>query len=588
MKKFLTVSLVALFAVALLALTACRTEDPPAGGGTVEPPVQNQQETPATPDEPVQPPDAPEGFWPEGLDENGRFIETQTLSVMMWDRHQERLPDIENSGWADYIRETALRDLNLNIVFEIVPRWEWESVTSTLIGASAAPDVSFHFGGLGMTNTFAQMGAILDLEPLLAQYGFLLPNLYDWFDELVYFNQDPTTGEVFAISSRRTDPFTLRQSVFIREDWLNTLDIAPPTTLQEFEDALVAFRDNAELLLGADADMMIPLMMDGDVGWALGALIESFIPDAITEREWFRYDFDARRIMHPTTKEALRVGNRWFNMGLVFSEFAYGEAGDLMPGFIREGFVGAQIANWDMPFRAGGDMQIVSMRENVGPEANFISILPFPNDAGNRVMYTFPAADRQIVLPHTNSNPLASLLFIDLMSRQDVRDFLAFGIEGVHHVVEDNGALRLIPGADQPDNFIFAATNNFDINFVANGFSLPTWEQQINTVALGYAGIEPEAIMAAIDTATSASRVWRNVIVRPIDAQEGMTVPLQEFRDTVLQNALGAPEADFDQVWDTLIEQYMQMGGRAIIEERDRAWVETFGNVDNMPGWTGW
>ena len=581
MKKLSVLLLVAILAMAVLALTGCQRE--------AEPPQQPAQEqTPAQQQAPAVPtPPAPEPSEMEllGLDENGRFLETQQLTVGIWDRGHERMPDMTDNGWTDWLKERALQDLNIEVEFISISRWDQGEVTSTLIGANSAPDVTFHFGALPMTNTFAEMGALLDLSPLLERYGGLLPDLYNWLDDLVYYNARPT-GENFALSSRRTE--IMRQNTFIREDWLNRLNIAPPTTLQEFEYALIAFRDNADYLLGADAHMMIPLLMDGDVGWALGTLIDSFVPNDITEREWFRYGFDDRRVMHPTTKEAIRVGNRWFNEGLVFSEFAYGEAGDLMPGFVREGFVGAQIANWDMPFRAGGDMQIQTMRENIGPEANFITITPFPNDAGINVLPAFSSSDRHIVLPHTNSNPLAALLYINFVSSQEVRDFMSHGLEGIHHIVEDGGARRTLPAAELPDNFVFAAVNNFDIQFVSNGFDLGTPELTVATLALAYAGIEPEAIMTARQTALDHARVWRSVVLRPIAAQEGMSTPLNEFRDTLLHNAMMAPVDQFDAVWDDFFGQYMAMGGQAIINERDQAWVEHFGNVDFGPGWEGW
>ena len=589
MKHYFKAMVVVPAFAAVLAFTGC------TGGGDATPPAPiTPVEAPAAPavvaeageeiDVAVEAGDP--RLAQHGLDENLRFINTQPLSVAIWDRGHERMPDMADNGWTEWMQAQLLEDHNIAVEFVVVPRWEESAFTSTLIGAGSAPDVTFHFGGMALTNTFAGMGALLDFGPLLETYRDWLPNMYGFLGENVYWNIDPVTGQNFALASRRTE--IMRQNTFIREDWLNALDLAPPTNFDEFEAALIAFRDNAELLLGEDADMMVPLMMDGDVGWAAMALIESFIPDAITEREWFRYDFDVRRIMHPTTKEAIRIINRWYHEGLIFQEFAYGEAGTVMADLVRLGVVGAQIANWDMPFRAGGDLQIVTMREHRGPEANFITILPFQNDAGNSVMFAFSPADRNIVLPATNANPVASLLYIDWISRQSTRDFLAFGEEGRHHAVEAGGALRILPGEEQPDNMIFAAVHNFDINFISNGFDLGNNERTVNTLALAYAGIEPSAIMEARNMALSAARVWRTVHTRPIDAQEGMTTPLNEFRDTVFHNSVVAPIDQFDQVWDTMMAQYMAMGGQAIIDERDQAWVELFGDVDFMPGWQGW
>ena len=468
-----------------------------------------------------------------------RFHQTVHITSVIWDRSHERMPDMTDNGWTDWIRAELLATHNIHVDFVEVPRWEEGAFTNTLIGAGAAPDLTFHFGGRGATNTFAEMGALLDILPLLERYGAHLPHMYDWFGDLLYYDLDPGTGQMFSIPSRRTE--IMRQHAFIREDWLNTLGIAPPTTFQQFENALIAFRDNAELLLGADAHMMVPLALGSDVAWGLGPLIESFMPDQITERQLFVYGFDgARRTEQPTTKEAIRIANRWFHEGLIWREFAYGDA-TVLGDLIRLGVVGAQMANWDMPFRGGGDQQIVTMREHRGPDANFIPIKPFPNDAGRVVMYAFSPADRRINLPHTNQNPLATLLFIDFMSRQSTRDFLAFGIEGVHHVVEDNGAKRILSSEEWPDNMVFAGVNNFDINFVANGFCLGDDYLTVATLALGYPGISPEAIMEARSTAIAAARVPRSTLIRPRVSEEGMGVPLGEFRDTLLHNAIVAP-----------------------------------------------
>ena len=577
MKKYLKALLVVAVFVVLLAFAACAQDDAGVVADPVTPPAGQDAAQDA-----AQDPVVVDGVGPDGF----RFAETVHITSVIWDRGHERMPDMTDNGWTDWIREQMLEIHNIHVDFVEVPRWDQGPFTTTLIGAGAAPDLTFHFGGRAMTNTFAEMGALLDLMPLLERYRQYLPNMYDWFGDLMYYDYNPLTGQMFAIPSRRTE--IMRQHTFIREDWLNTLGIAPPTTFQEFENALIAFRDNAELLLGDDAHMMIPFALGDDVGWGIGTIVESLMPDQITERELFIRGFCARRIEHPSTREAVRIANRWFHEGLVFQEFAYGEAGTILGDYIRLGVVGAQIANWDMPFRGGGDQQIVTMREHRGPDANFIPILPFPNDAGRVVMYAFNPADRRIVLPHTNQNQLATLLYIDFMARQSTRDFLAFGIEGEHHVVEPNGAIRILPSEDWPDNMVFAAVNNFDINFVANGFDLGDDYLTVATLALAYPGIEAEAVMEARSTAIAAARVPRSVTVRPIAAEEGMTTPLSEFRDTVFHNAVMAAPEDFDAVWDSFIGQYFAMGAQAIIDERDAAWVEAFGDVPNMPGDRGW
>lgn len=58
---------------------------------------------------------------------------------------------------------------------------------------------------------------------------------------------------------------------------------------------------------------------------------------------------------------------------------------------------------------------------------------------------------------------------------------------------------------------------------------------------------------------------------------------LSEKRDIVYDNAVIAPVADFDKVWDQGVQDYLNAGGQAIMDEREEKWVATYGDVDMLP-----
>ena len=58
---------------------------------------------------------------------------------------------------------------------------------------------------------------------------------------------------------------------------------------------LIAFHDNAELLLGADASKMVPYSVSYDVGWRAATLIESFLDPNMSDREYYINGFDDRK-----------------------------------------------------------------------------------------------------------------------------------------------------------------------------------------------------------------------------------------------------------------------------------------------------
>src|SRR5690606_13922454 len=101
-----------------------------------------------------------------------------------------------------------------------------------------------------------------------------------------------------------------------------------PRTLQEFEDMLVAFRDNADVLLGTDADKMVPFSISYDVGWRSDHLTAAFVPNDITDKDYYVNGFDDRHLLLPGYKEGIRVLNKWYNMDLIWKDFALYGAGD--------------------------------------------------------------------------------------------------------------------------------------------------------------------------------------------------------------------------------------------------------------------
>ncbi|MCL1936590.1 MAG: sugar ABC transporter substrate-binding protein [Defluviitaleaceae bacterium] len=526
-----------------------------------------------------------------GLDTNLRFIEPRTISVGLWDRSHDRIPNFADSYWAQWVADEILATHNIIVEWVPIPRWDEPEFQSTLLAAGQAPDISYTFQN-PMVTTFANMGGITNMYPLLQQYRDLLPNLYDLLQENVYWNFDPTTNELWSLTGRLVQDG--RVNTFIREDWLNTLGLPIPTTLEEFENTLIAFRDNAEVLLGADAANISPFRLEHDVAWSAGLIFESFIPNDITEREWFRYGFDDRRFMfRDAAREATRVLNRWFNEGLLYNDFFLHPAGTpIVDDQIRLGRVGAFIQSWDMPFRPA-EALITDMRLNVGPEANFIAIAPFTNDVGI-VRKFFPnPTDRFIYFPITNTEPLASLLYLDFISRLDVREFLQFGIEGIHRLTLENGAIQTLAESDGtdgtpvhiwPNHQFIPSLRNFDITITVNGIDLGDPYITAATLALGYPGIEPAAVMQSRSIGLDNAYWFRQIQTRQIASEEGMTAPLADQRDVILHQLIVATNPnDFDATFDAMYSTYLALGAQAIINERDAAWVETFGDVDTMP-----
>lgn len=566
-KKVLSVLL---SAAMVLSLAACGKDAAPApstGNTATEAPAA-EEKTPAGPDE-------------NGMID-GKFAETRHISVELYDRAVDGGTDAGNNAWTAWIQQQMLDRYNVEVEFVTVPRWTEGDEINNLLAAGTAPDICYTYS-YPTIQTYANMGGVIDLAPVLEQYKSFLSNMFDWLgDAAIYQDLDPATGTLWAIEGKRNE--VCRINTFIRQDWLDTLGLAVPTTKAEFEAALVAFRDNAETLLGADADKMVPYSVSYDIGWRAATLIESFMDPDITDKEYYINGYDDRKLTQNGTKEAIRLLNKWYNDGLIWKDFALYSSGDTTEDdMIKAGFVGAFTHNYDYPFRGEKDSINNTLAGLYGEQAKFVAINCFEDKNGNYTKYNNGVTgDRKVFFPATNDEVLASLCYLEFMSDASVVEYLQIGEEGVNHVTHDNGAIEIIPVDEANHDWYQNSGKNIDMTINCNGLRLATPELTNLSLTLSYPDNNPADITEAIN---AAMLDWRSAPVPSCGdiAAEAEGTDLAGKRDVVYDNAVVASVDKFDETWDAEMAEYLANGGQAIIDERAAAWENTYGSADMLP-----
>jgi len=524
--------------------------------------------TGASSSEPTKAPDSSKPTTSAPADDSeivdGRFVKTRKITVEVYDRSNDGGSKPEDNFYTDFIKEGMLRDHNVEVTFVPVPRWTETDVLNNLLAAGDAPDICVTYS-YPTIQAYANMGGVIDLAPLLEKYKPMLTNLWDLLgDNNIYYNQDPTTGTVWAIEAIRAQ--IPRINTFVREDWLKKLNIPEPKTLEEFENMLYAFKNNAATLLGADADKIVPFSLSFDVGWTASNLLISFVPDATTDEEFFIYGFDDRGLTWPGIKEGVRKLNEWYNAGLIWKDFYLYKEGDTTEAnMMKAGYVGSMMQNWDNPYRDGDQGIHGTLQKMVGPEAAYIAIDPFPNDAGKYKKLTYSSIDRKVFFPSTNKEPLASLLYLDWISTLENRRFLQIGEEGVTHEVMPDGAIKTIAATGDK---IMNSVNNLDYTITINGLDLGDPDLTTRSLALGYAGVDARFIQKAFNTAMNDGFTPKNFNVGEIKSEAGMGQVLKEKRDILFAQAITCKPEEFDAVWEAGYKEYLNAGGQAIIDER--------------------
>ncbi len=496
---------------------------------------------------------------------NGKFTTTKSITVEVYDRSNDGGSKPEDNPFTDFIKEGMLRDHNVAVTFRRVPRWTEVEAMNNLLAAGDAPDVCVTYSYPTIL-TYAGMGGVLDMAPYLEQNKSQLANLWGLLtDRNLYWDKDPVKGNIWAIEALLFQ--NNRTSVFVREDWLKKLGMKEPKTLAEFETMLRAFKANAAKLLGKDAGKMIPFSISFDVGWRADILTTSFVPDKITDKEMWINGFDDRRVLWPNFKQGIKVLNKWYNEGLIWKDFPLYGAGDKTEdNQMKAGYVGAFIHNWDYPYRDTGDGGIAgNLKKLVGPDAAYIAIECFKNDAGAYRKYLSPPVDRKVFFPSTNDEPVASLLYLDWISTLENRKFLQIGEEGINHETQTDGSVKAVAVRGYK---VMNSPQNIDYTITINGLDLGNQSLTAKSLALAYAGVDKRFLEKSYATQRNQSRPTVNFNVGVVKSEEGMGPVEQEKRNNLMVQAIVAKPDQFDAVWDSGFKDLLASGVQAIIDER--------------------
>ncbi len=510
---------------------------------------------------------------------DGKFTTPHKITVEIFERPNDGNSDVTNNPFANYIKEGMLEKYNVEVEFKPEGRWDEADDIPNLLADGKAADVSYTYNS-GAVISYSSMidkngnPGIVDLAPYLEQYKDQLGDLIELLggEENLYYDQDPTTKTVFMLEAIKPD--LSRITTFIRKDWLDALELAVPTTEEEFYNCLVAFRDNAEKLLGADADKMVPYSTSTDIGWRNDLLSISKVAEDISDETLFVYGYDDRHLLYPGYKEGIRVLNKWYNEGLVWKDFGEHTDATDEDNMMKSGYVGAFMHNWDYPYRNGDDSIANNLKRNVGENAEYIPIDCFKNDAGITRKYVGSpvGSDRKVFFPSTNTEILASLLYVNFISSQDTITFLQTGKEGVNYELTEDGAYKNLGATGE---WIMNSGMNIDYTMTLNGFHLG--EATDATRALSYPGIAPEMVTLANEYGYSNYRIAKHFNVGVIEAETEVGGALTSKRDELLTKAVTASVDDFDSVYDTYMDDYMSAGGEDIINERIEKLAEIYG-----------
>ena len=165
-----------------------------------------------------------------------------TLKVLV--RHDPRCPKIGELDNYKRAEEAA----GVKIEWEYITSDAWKEQKSLVLASGDLPDIFIGTQTIHPADILANIEYFIPLDDLVAEYGDQIQEMWEVYPSSKIANTMPD-GKVYGIGRYMPNRPTTLIGNYINKVWLDNLGLAMPTTLEEFEQVLIAFRD-----LDADGD----------------------------------------------------------------------------------------------------------------------------------------------------------------------------------------------------------------------------------------------------------------------------------------------------------------------------------------------
>ncbi len=433
-----------------------------------------------------------------------------------------------------YIKDAVLRDCNIDVEFIETDK------LSIYDGVNA--DISFD-DDCNVLNTYYRMGAIHNVAPYIEQYGYVLTDLMELLGETNLYSCTSDPSEVWYLSQRDFEPEA--RVTFIRKDWLDKLGLEVPSNKNELYECLVAFRDNADMLLGEESSGIIPFFIDGEPNISAKPLFDSFLDTSIDDQ--FYYMNGYTRTGQDGYREGLELLNSWYLEDLLPSEFwtiVPNTKESYLP--IENGYVGAFCAKYDYLYANGANSHIYALHANCGEEADYIAVNCFENSHGEYTAWNedyLNEVGTKVFIPATGKDPLACLVYLNWISSAE-------NIETIGAMPGGNNYLITCSGLDYLDTAEQARQTALDVKSIQRGnkcVRYGSFHIQFLSLETDYSDVYPDSVSRFVCSVVSA------------------------------------PSGELDSVYDASFEQYLNSGSSMIYYMRSREWDKVMVQGDLIP-----
>lgn len=370
----------------------------------------------------------------------------ETVTVTMWTPMDSNLTTIVDSYSETAFFQRLEEETNVHIEFDIPATGNEVTAFNLMIASNELPDMIRYSGGVeypGGLDAAIDDGYFMDLTELVPQYA---PNYQAVLESQDEFNLNirrsavTSKGRIPGIYQLMIRPQGPWCGLYVRQDWLDELNMEVPETYDDWETMLTAFKDE----MGATAPLMLyKTGYDGttntlNAGFGISYTFyqeDGTVKFGPAEEGWRDY---------------ITTMHDWYEKGLIDPDFMSSTAAtSFLPdnAMVTTGKTGAFV----------GMYTNVSMWENsnTDPDALYTPVYPPMQKSGTTHDFqNIPLAGGCMVISAKSENSEICLRLLDYFFTEEGFLDLNYGVEGETYEIVD--------GQPKYNEFI---TNNDELSF---------------------------------------------------------------------------------------------------------------------------
>lgn len=326
---------------------------------------------------------------------------------------------------------------NIHIKWNVVS--DMGETKPLLLASNDLPEV---FANAGITPeeqiTYGDKGVFVDMAPLIESDGYYIKDMLE-YDESVVSNITTPSGKIVSLPSySMTYHMTAANKLWVNRDWMETLNLELPTTIDEFYNVLKAMKDGDPNGNGQTDE--IPLSGVDVVSWnsAIPFVMSAFIVTDNQAGRYFVQPYDGTVDVvfnKPEWREGLKFLNKLYTEGLLDLE-AFTQDSDLRKQKTENNQIG---------FNAGNAPSSFAVSDSEAFQ-RYDAIPPLKNTEGKQVTaYTATPINVNGAFTITSAckNPVAAFKWADLLYNEELNMDNIFGDEGVHWRYAQEGEIGI-------------------------------------------------------------------------------------------------------------------------------------------------